>query len=294
MATKGKPAVGTTRIPDALIIERTSFKTKLEERIKLGSNLLNRTITQIDQLEELETDFYKWNDYNSEYLKQVFNNENSGYKQSYDNVSDWVGNFLGGGPNTPQEKYNRLRGKISNKIDHLEKLVEKVDLLKSELLEQPAIKESTYTAFDNDNVFIVHGHNKAVQQSVARVIEKIGLNPIILHEQANNGKTIIEKFEKHSDVGFAIILMTDDDEGKAKTEIDLKNRARQNVIMELGYFIGKLGRENVLPLYSDGVELPSDIYGLLYTPIDKAEMWKFAIVKELKAVGYNVDANKLL
>jgi predicted nucleotide-binding protein len=105
---------------------------------------------------------------------------------------------------------------------------------------------------------------------------------------------VIEKFEAHSNVGFAIILLTDDDEGKSKTEIDLKKRARQNVVLELGYFIGKLGRSKVLPLYSDGVELPSDIHGLLYIPLDKAENWKFSIVKELKEAGYTVDANKLL
>lgn len=293
MATKRKPIIESIRVPDALIVERTSFKTKLEERIEIGKTFLNRTITQTEQLEQLESDFYKWNDYNSEYLKQVFNNENSTYKVTYDQVNDWVGGLLGG-PKSPQEKYSRLREKIDNKIDNLEKLVEKVNLLKSEISEQPAIKESVFSSSDNENVFIVHGHNVTIQQAVARVIEKLGLNPIILHEQANTGKTIIEKFEKHSDVGFAIILMTDDDQGKSKSEIDLKNRARQNVILELGYFIGKLGRERVLPLYSDSVELPSDIYGLLYSPIDKADNWKFAVVKELKAAGYNVDANRLL
>lgn len=293
MAIKRKPTIEIQKIPDALKVERTSFKTKLQERIEIGITILNRSITQTDQLEQLDADFRKWNDYNSEYLKQVFNNENSDYKLVYDNVNDWVGGFFGG-PSTHQERYQRLREKISNKIDNLEKLVEKVDLLKSELSESPVIKEIVFSVKDINNIFIVHGHNKAVQQSVARVIEKLELNPIILNELANNGKTIIEKFEKHSEVGFAIILMTDDDDGKAKAEIDLKNRARQNVILELGYFIGKLGRERVLPLYSEGVELPSDIHGLLYTQLDKAETWKFAIVKELKAVGYNVDANKLL
>jgi len=293
MATRKKPIAETPKTPDALIIERLTFKSKLEDRINLGRELLNRSVTQTDQLEKLDTDFYKWNDYNSEYLKQAFNNENNSYKHSYDHVNDWVGGLYGG-PDSPQQKYQRLLEKIGNKIENLEKLVEKVDLLKSELSESPAFKEAVFSTEDNNNVFIVHGHNTAVQQAVARAIEKLGLNPIILHEQPNSGKTIIEKFEKHSDVGFAIILMTDDDEGKAKSEIDLKKRARQNVILELGYFIGKLGRERVLPLYSDGVELPSDIYGLLYTPIDKAETWKFAIVRELKAVGYSVDANKLL
>jgi predicted nucleotide-binding protein len=293
MAAKRRPPIQPEKIPDALIIDREAFKAKLEERINLGKELLNRSVTQTNQLEQLETDFYKWNDYNSEYLKHAFNHEDSSYKSSYDHVNDWVGGFFGG-PRTPQEEYIKLREKIGNSIEVLEKLVGKVDLLKSELSEQPALQQKTFETTDINNIFIVHGHNKAIQQSVARVVEKLGLTPIILSEQANNGKTIIEKFEKHAKVGFAIILLTDDDEGKAKTEMTLKARARQNVILELGYFLGKLGRERVLPLYVEGVELPSDMHGLLYTPIDKADTWKFAIVKELKEVGYNVDANKIL
>lgn len=158
----------------------------------------------------------------------------------------------------------------------------------------PAKKTSVSASELSNNIFIVHGHNISIQQTVARTIEKLDLNPIILQEQPNEGKTIIEKFEYHSDVGFAIVLLTDDDEGKAKNEKDLKMRARQNVVLELGYFIGKLTRSRVLPLYSEGVELPNDIHGLLYTPLDKSGNWKFAIVKELKAAGYSVDANKLL
>lgn len=290
MATPRKTTT-STKNPDSLIIERTTFKNKLEDRILLGQELLNMNITQTQQLDELKGAYSKWDDYNSEYLKQTFNNENSTYRDNYDHINDWVGVYSG--RETPQEQFLTLRKRISNKISCLEKLVEKIDLLKSELSEQPAIVEKTFNSEDN-NVFIVHGHNIAIQQSVARVIEKLGLTPIILHEQPNSGKTIIEKFEKHSNVGFAIILMTDDDEGKSKSEMDLKNRARQNVILELGYFIGKLGRERVLPLYSESVELPSDIYGLLYVPIDKADNWKFSVVRELKEAGYNVDANKLL
>jgi len=293
MATRKRTVPEIPKIPDSLIVERESFKGILNERIKLGNELLSTQVTQTDQLEKLEKEYYKWDDYNSEYLKQSFNNENSEYKIEYDSRNDWVGNIFGG-PDTPQERYQNLRKKIANKIENLEKLVDKTDLLKSEIKEQVVDKVEKFDTNNIDNVFIVHGHDVAVRQSVARVIEKLGLKPIILHEQPNNGKTIIEKFEKHSDVGFAIILMTNDDEGKSKSEIELKNRARQNVILELGYFIGKLGRERVLPLHSEGVELPSDIHGLLYIPIDKADNWKFAIVKELKSVGYKVDANKLL
>ncbi|RYZ85821.1 MAG: nucleotide-binding protein [Proteobacteria bacterium] len=133
-----------------------------------------------------------------------------------------------------------------------------------------------------------------VQVSVARAIEKLGLIPVILHEQANSGRTLIVKFESHSEVGFAIILLTDDEEGKSRLEIDLKKRAGQNVVLELGYFIGKLGESRILPLYASGVELPSDVHGLLYVELDPPGNWKFSLVRELKAAGYEVDANKLL
>ena len=144
------------------------------------------------------------------------------------------------------------------------------------------------------DVFVVHGHNNEIKIDVARTLEKLGLNPIILHEQPNNGKTIIEKFEAYSNVGFAIVLLTDDDEGKGKKETDFKLRARQNVILELGYFIGRLGRNKVCPLYSRGVDLPTDISGVLYIEIDQGDTWKIRMVKELKAAGYDVDANKII
>lgn len=144
------------------------------------------------------------------------------------------------------------------------------------------------------DVFIVHGHNEELKEKVARTLEKLKLNAIILHEQSDEGLTIIEKFEKHSNVDFAIVLLTYDDYGNVKSNEEKNKRARQNVILELGYFIGKLGRSKVMPLYEKGVELPSDMSGVLYTIIDDSENWKFRLVKELKASGYTVDANDIL
>jgi len=278
---------------DALIIDKASFTAKILERIDIAKELLGRQITNVDELEKNKKDYYKWDSYNSEYLKNSFNNENSIYRRYYDGVNDTF--IFVSGNNSPSEKLKDLKEDIQNKIDHLEGLLDKVELIKSDV-ELTTTKPTNIdiTKVDTTNVFIVHGHNTSIQQAVARTIEKLGLTPIILHEQANAGRTVIEKFEAHSNVGFAIILLTDDDEGKSKTEIDLKKRARQNVVLELGYFIGKLGRSKVLPLYSEGVDLPSDIHGLLYIPLDRAENWKFSIVKELKEAGYNVDANKLL
>ena len=141
------------------------------------------------------------------------------------------------------------------------------------------------------NVFIVHGHNKEVRETVARCIEKLGLHPIILQEQANAGKTIIEKFEEYAKKSnFAVILLTADD----KIEGSHNFQARQNVIFEMGYFMGSLGRKNVMCLLEDGVQKPGDIDGVVYTPFDAIGGWKFSLVQELKNSGYNVDANKLV
>lgn len=147
---------------------------------------------------------------------------------------------------------------------------------------------------DLQKVFIVHGHNRTLLLEVSALITKLGLTPIILHEQANIGQTIIEKFEKNSSVGLAIVLLTGDDVGKSKAAKTQKARARQNVILELGYFIGKLGRKRVIPLYELGVELPSDINGVVYEPIDKYGHWKLRVIREMKELGYKVDANQII
>lgn len=139
-------------------------------------------------------------------------------------------------------------------------------------------------------VFIVHGHDNALKQEVARMVEKQGLEAIILSEQANRGKTIIEKFEEHSDVGAAICLFTGDDYGKAKDATSENLRARQNVVFEAGYFMGKLGREKVILIADANIEVPSDLQGVVYT---SKNMWQTDILRELKAIGYKVDFNKL-
>lgn len=147
---------------------------------------------------------------------------------------------------------------------------------------------------DKSKVFIVHGHDNAAKEAVARFVEKIGLEAIILHEQASSGNTIIEKIEANSNVGFAIVLYTPCDVGASKGEKDqLKPRARQNVIFEHGYLIGKIGRKNVCHLFKSGVETPSDIEGLVYAPMDEGGGWKYTVGKEMKACGYDVDLNKI-
>lgn len=144
-----------------------------------------------------------------------------------------------------------------------------------------------------NNVFIIHGHDEAAKEAVARFIENIGLNPIILHEKPNKGRTLIEKILVHSEtVGFAIALLTPDDIGYSKKAPQTEeHRARQNVIFELGLFIGVLGRSRVAALYKEGLKTPSDYDGVGYILFDSSGGWRIDLAKELMEVFPFIDLN---
>lgn len=161
-----------------------------------------------------------------------------------------------------------------------------------EMVEEDTVAMSTpiKSQASFSKIFIVHGHDGELRQAVARIIENQNIEAIILSEKANLGRTIIEKFEDYSDVDGAICLFTSDDIGKAKKDDVDKPRARQNVVLETGYFMGKLGRNHIVILADSGIEMPSDLSGVVYT--DTAN-WQIDLLKELKAIGYTVDFNKL-
>lgn len=142
-------------------------------------------------------------------------------------------------------------------------------------------------------IFIVHGHDEGARETVARFLERIGLEAVILHEQANQGRTIIEKVVANSDVGFAIVLLTPDDEGCIKGGTP-EPRARQNVLLELGYFIGRLGRDKVCALKRGTLEIPSDFAGVVWETMDSNGGWKQALARELEAAGHSIDWNKVM
>lgn len=183
-----------------------------------------------------------------------------------------------------------------------EELLNLLNVIAEDLQLETVINESKPVndapAVNSKNVFIVHGHNEEMKISVARTIEKLKLNAIILHEQPSKGKTIIEKFTANSDVAFAVVLLSADDIAYAKNQKleTAKYRARQNVVFELGYFIGKLGRDKVIALHEieNNFEIPSDYSGVLFVPFDKMGKWQFDLVKELKAIGVQVNANDII
>ena len=164
-----------------------------------------------------------------------------------------------------------------------------------ESIEQSQTQSTTAIKEPSSNrVFVVHGHDESLKVNVARFIEKLGYEAVILHERANRGQTVIEKIESNTDVGFAIILYSPDDLAQSKAEAEhgkLRFRARQNVVFEHGYLIAKLGRSRVATLVTGELELPSDISGVVFV---NSANWQINVAKEMKAAGYLIDFNRLM
>jgi predicted nucleotide-binding protein len=189
---------------------------------------------------------------------------------------------------------NHRAKNLQAKISSLEGLVE---LLETELQPSGTASAAVVAAPQpSRRVFLVHGHNDGLLHEVARFLERLQLTPIILREQPSCGQTIIEKFVEFADVGYAVVLLTPDDRGgTAKMSFEQQQpRARQNVIFELGYFLGRLSRNRVTALHTPSVEIPSDYSGVAFVAVDDRGAWRLELAKELKAAGLNIDMNLAL
>ena len=263
-------------------------RQKINDRIEKGQAIAQVSIESIEKLEQTRKEYYKWSDYNKELLKQLFTNDSMAEEYSR------RASFTIIGDETFYEQVSDFRSDVKDKIHRLESISERLELIPlAETVGSALEKPSTVTMRSTSKVFIVHGHDDAAREAMARFLSKLGLEPIILHEQANEGRTIIEKLEHYSDVGYAVVLLTPDDEGRKKVDGEaLRDRARQNVILELGYFMCKLGRRGVCALHRGSVEIPTDYLGVMYVPLDEAGGWQLRLAKELKAAGFEVDMNK--
>ena len=275
----------TTR-PKLRVSEKEAHQ-KIEARIEKGQQLHAQQINSDDELEKARAESKKWSKYNEILLTRLFD-DTSIAENEYVNFDDFPGFIYEDKPMPLSEKLHYYPKGMTSSINSLEGIQERLELYR-----EPS--DTPQFTFGND-VFIVHGHDEAAKHAIAGFVRRLGLNPIILDEQANRGQTIIEKFEENAnEVGFAIVLLTPDDVGAPKDrQAELKPRARQNVVLELGYFMGKLGRERVCPLLKDEVEKPSDIDGLVYVPMDNFNGWQLKLAKEMKQAGLPVDSEKLL
>lgn len=284
--------VQTPKPTVVLNISNSNFTSKLEKRIEIGEEIFNRNISTHSDLNTAKTDFNNWTDYNFEMLKQVFNVSDNEYMNSYNHSGYGLMSQLGEVQGDPVQSLKNL---IQYKLSNLKSLMIRAELLKSEVEDDLGISNlKNKITISKSEVFIVHGHDETAKTKTARFIEKLGLKPIILHEQASGSKTVIEKIEAYSNVGFGIVLYTACDLGaKAEENPNYKNRARQNVVFEHGFLIGKIGRENVCALVKDEIETPNDISGVVYVKMDSEDAWHIKVARELRNSGYEIDMNKL-
>jgi len=222
-----------------------------------------------------------WRDYTTQLLSDLFTTDAIAHEfEPYPSNASH--------PNAFQYLKNLAR-ELDRSVVNLRSILNRIDLFE----EAGVPTENTQTASPTPtrDVFVVHGRDEGAKQSVARFLEKLKLHPIILHEQPDKGRTVIEKFEQHSNVSFAVVLLTPDDEGRLHGTDEHALRARQNVILELGYFIGKLARNRVCALKTPDIEVQSDVHGVIYVPFDDSGAWRLLLARELKAAGIEVDLN---
>ncbi len=272
-----------------LTVPRDEASQKLNDRVKRGKEIRNLPIQTENDLKNAKNEKQKWSTYNLTLLKTIFSDDTFAEQYSPSKTAS-VSRI-----NASLDYYiDEFREDIGRFIARLESVSDQLELIPESSNSNTRVSRSSNIT--SRQVFIVHGHDEAARESLARFLEKLGLDAIILHERPNAGRTIIEKFEQEAaTIGFAIVLLTPDDLGTSADKPDnLQPRARQNAILELGYFIGRLGRERVCAFHKDELEIPSDIAGVAYVAMDSRGNWRIELARELKTAGFDVDLNKAL
>ena len=265
--------------------------TKAKAMDRLGKVLSD--IPELKGIRRGSPEFKKWRRNAEVAIANAFERESS-HVTDFKEIRYSLSMFTSGTPDSElQMAY--VRG-LDSAASMLESMLEEIEEYWEEDEQSPRDSDSGVKPPKSTNkVFVIHGHDESARETVARFLEKLELEPIILHEQPNKGRTIIEKFEDYADVRFAVVLLTPDDVGTVKDRAGgLSPRARQNVVFEFGYFIGRLGRERVCALAKGDIEKPSDSDGILYVPLDDNDGWKLRLLGELKAADFDVDANQAL
>lgn len=289
---------------DCLIMAKEDFLEKLGRQIDLGKNLIEfgsnemiplelhgwtkavSSYVEDKEYESLRSKYTLWNDYNIELLKASFDKPDNNYLSSYKSAGSYISGFR------QKSKTMILREGIGRKIENLQGLFNKMELIPSTPDRKLSMEKESKQNVLTNKVFIVHGHDNNVRNEVELFVRSIGYEPIIVCKRADKGNTIIEKIEREAkDVCYAIVLYTSCDLGKDKNADELQPRARQNVVFEHGYMCAHLGRLRVCALLEEGVEQPGDLQGVIYKHLDSSGAWRYQIADEMKAIGLDVDKN---
>ncbi len=274
-------------------MSRSDVEARLKQQAEKGLDLADRDVHDSETFDAWKSERKRWVNFTVEFLVRAFNTSRP-HNEFQSAVAPPI--FVGGDLGLARELESR-RQDTRDGVTVLESLVDQL-----ELLDEPVGLHASATSPKSpdphgEGIFLVHGHDEAAKQTVARFLDRVTKPGVtILEEQADGGQTIIEKFERHAaGTGYAVVLLTRDDEGRKRgSDAALVPRARQNVILELGYFFAKLGRGRVALLYAEGVERPSDIDGILYVPLDLEGAWKAKLAREMLGAGISIDAEKVL
>ncbi|MDO8532664.1 MAG: nucleotide-binding protein [Dehalococcoidia bacterium] len=261
--------------------------TQIDEGNTLVSRLRRlRESYEEAQFEDAKNDYKEWDSLNIQLLKKLFDDKNL--------IADYKAERKGSAiPYVFANQYvDEIWGSVKGQVRYLG-YIKKCLALIEDVVEQPLAKSEKQDKPVGNSVFVVHGHDEVVKLKVVSFLKSIGLEPTILHEKPNQSRTIIEKFEDYSDVSYAVILLTPDDTGGSQGKAH-QPRARQNVIFEMGFFFGKLGRGRVCALRKGETEKPTDMDGILYIPFDDNDGWQMKLAKDLKAAKLPIDPSKLL
>ncbi|MDB2043000.1 nucleotide-binding protein [Clostridium perfringens] len=252
-------------------------------------NKIKGSIGELKKKKNWSPEFKAWLTQSELILKKVFNNEPE-YVENFKNINYSV--LVFSTDTTDWEFQQAYEEGLDEAYSLIESYIENIEMFEEDSDE--GVLKTKKIDINSNEVFIVHGRDNEVKLEIARYLERLNLKPIILHEQASGGKTIIEKIEEYTNVRYAIVLYTPCDIGglKGNKIEDLKDRARQNVVFEHGYLMGKIGRNNVAALVKGNIETPNDISGVVYISMQESN-WKIDLAKELKEAGYKIDFNLL-
>lgn len=276
---------------ERLAVSREEARHKITSRIEQMIVFLE-SLDQSNSLANFIKTLYeyeKWNEYNEYLLKTIFVGEHMlsrylGKRQHYQYLQD----------QTDEMNNIHLLGLIDEKQKVLESINNILDLCmeSAEPIELEKEKKPIPSK-ENKKIFVVHGHDIGLKDSVARFLKQLKLEPIFIIEGVSEGKTKIENLEIHpSKADYVLVLLSTDDVGALKGhEKNQRPRPAQDVILELGYFYGSMGKNRVCALYKDDLELPSNVSGILWVRMDDAGVWMMKLAREMKAAGLDIDLN---
>lgn len=282
-------------VPLRLKKSRSAAVTVIDRHLEEGRRLLDtaRSVGTEGDFNEWAKDRERWIRLTLEGLMSVYTD--AGPAKELQGASYPSAYLIGEDVNEQLQRDYEL---VESAINTLDSLRERLEYLEGpdDASGLPAAAKTAPSG--EEKIFLVHGHASDVKEAVTRFLEKTGEHEVVvLHEQPNEGRTLIEKFEDHAGASdHAVVLLTADDLGGAMPEDGddpaLSPRGRQNVVFELGFFVGRLGRSRAVVLYQEDVEIPSDFSGVVYIPLSD-ESWRYKLLQELRNAGLNFDLNKI-